>query len=379
MRAYAKVHPHFWVGKTGRALRQAGGQAQLMALYLISNPHATMLGIYYLPIPMLAHGLCLTPEEAVSTLQTLAELDFCTFDEESEYIWVHEMARFQVAARLKPGDNRILGIARQLEFLPDLPFIPAFYTRYQQAFRLPSAESEIDIEPVVNEPASVLPSVDIPPPQAENPPPLELPPPVSEPEQVAPQAPEQAHQEPVSDFQVAVQEGLSKPKASTPEPVIAVFNHWKEVCQHPNAQIDSQRRQCIQDALTLGYTVEQCCAAINGCAQTPYYMGHNERGIRFDGLHTIFKNADRIDQLIYHHQHPPKPSKNHHNEAETAWKKATEMASRVGAQGDIRFDDPKVMPVIQAFGGWRDFCHLPSNQLPFIKKRFMQHYQQLAQ
>ena len=49
MRDYAKISPQFWIGSTGRKLRDAGLEATLVALYLLSNPHANMLGLYYLP------------------------------------------------------------------------------------------------------------------------------------------------------------------------------------------------------------------------------------------------------------------------------------------------------------------------------------------
>ena len=51
MRDYAKIVPQFWIGSTGKQIKKLGMEApQLIALYLISNPHANMLGIYYLPV-----------------------------------------------------------------------------------------------------------------------------------------------------------------------------------------------------------------------------------------------------------------------------------------------------------------------------------------
>jgi len=39
MRDYAKVSPRFWIGNTGKQLR-SDPDAQVVALYLMSNPHA---------------------------------------------------------------------------------------------------------------------------------------------------------------------------------------------------------------------------------------------------------------------------------------------------------------------------------------------------
>ncbi|EPR0667076.1 hypothetical protein ACUZZ3_005115, partial [Escherichia coli] len=36
MRDYAKVSPRFWLGETGRELRKAGAEAQVVAFYLMT-------------------------------------------------------------------------------------------------------------------------------------------------------------------------------------------------------------------------------------------------------------------------------------------------------------------------------------------------------
>ena len=56
MRDYATVAPQFWLGKTGRELRRQGAEAQVVSFYLMTSPHANMLGLYYLPILYIAHG-----------------------------------------------------------------------------------------------------------------------------------------------------------------------------------------------------------------------------------------------------------------------------------------------------------------------------------
>ena len=64
---YGVVFPEFWTGPTGRQLREHGGKdAQLLGLYLISNRHTNMLGLYRLRIDDIRHesGLGLTSFEA---------------------------------------------------------------------------------------------------------------------------------------------------------------------------------------------------------------------------------------------------------------------------------------------------------------------------
>lgn len=47
MRSYGIVKPAFWNGETGRQIRAVGADAQLVALYLMTNPHANAIGMYY--------------------------------------------------------------------------------------------------------------------------------------------------------------------------------------------------------------------------------------------------------------------------------------------------------------------------------------------
>jgi hypothetical protein len=76
------------------------------------------------------------------------------------------------------------------------------------------------------------------------------------------------------------------------DPVVSVFEHWRQVMDHPKAVLDKQRRRVIQLALNRGYSVEDLCLAITGCSVTPHNCGHNDRGERYDGLHLILRSAD---------------------------------------------------------------------------------------
>jgi hypothetical protein len=136
MRDYAKVLPRFWTGATGRALRQAGPQAVVVALYLLSSPHANMLGLYYQPLLYIAHETGLGLEGAEQGLAAAVQAGFCSFDAATDMVWVHEMAHHQVAAELKPGDNRCVAVQREFDALPANPFLQGFLKRYGAAFHM---------------------------------------------------------------------------------------------------------------------------------------------------------------------------------------------------------------------------------------------------
>lgn len=136
MRDYAKVAPQFWTGKTGKALRAQGSHIQVCALYLITCPSANMIGVYYLPMPTLCHETGSTLEGASEALRSLSEVGFSRYDAPSEYVFVPEMAFFQIGPSLSPKDNRHVALLRELEIVKKTPFYDDFMTRYRTAYHL---------------------------------------------------------------------------------------------------------------------------------------------------------------------------------------------------------------------------------------------------
>ena len=61
-----------------------------------------------------------------------------------------------------------------------------------------------------------------------------------------------------------------------------VFQHWQTVMNHPHAKLDKKRKGKIKQALKLGYSVADLKQAIDGCAKTPFNMGKNDNGQRYE-------------------------------------------------------------------------------------------------
>jgi uncharacterized phage protein (TIGR02220 family) len=136
MREYSKIFPQIWIGSTAKQIKKIGLDAQLLAHYLISCPHATMIGVYYLPTALIVHETGIALEAASKALQSLIEIEFCSYDEKMEYVWVHNMAFYQIDTQLKPKDNRVKNINDHYKNLPKLPFLSRFYEKYKEAFCL---------------------------------------------------------------------------------------------------------------------------------------------------------------------------------------------------------------------------------------------------
>ncbi len=135
MRDYAKAVPKMWHGKTFKALRKHP-EGLVVALYLMTSPSSNMLGLYAQPVLYMAYETGLSEEGARKGLQQCIEAGYCSYDDESEFVWVHEMASYQIASELKGSDLRCKGIQKDYDALPDNPFLGEFFDRYAEAFHL---------------------------------------------------------------------------------------------------------------------------------------------------------------------------------------------------------------------------------------------------
>ena len=136
MRDYAKVSPKFWTGETGQELARRGSEAVIVAMYLMTSPHSNMLGLYYQPTLYMAEETGLTPEGASKGLRHCVEAGFCDYDPASKWVWVYEMAGYQIGSNLSPDDKRCKGIQKDYMALPNVPFLGPFFDFYEHHFNL---------------------------------------------------------------------------------------------------------------------------------------------------------------------------------------------------------------------------------------------------
>ena len=135
MREYGKVSPQLWIGDTGKKLRGCV-EAQVVAAYLLSNPHANMIGLYYLPKMFICHETGLPIEGASKGLARCIEAGFCGYDEDAEVVWVPEMAKFQIGDALKAGDNQCKAIQKAVDNIAETRIRIEFAAKYAEAFHL---------------------------------------------------------------------------------------------------------------------------------------------------------------------------------------------------------------------------------------------------
>lgn len=141
MRDYAKVSPRIWTGRLGKSLR-GNEPAQVLAMYLVTCPHANMIGLYHLPMEYICADTGLSKRRVDSAFKALARglggKPFALYDAENERVWVVEHARHEMNGRneLSPRDNRIKGIADALRDHAISPLARAFADHYPEMYEL---------------------------------------------------------------------------------------------------------------------------------------------------------------------------------------------------------------------------------------------------
>ncbi|PDT24452.1 hypothetical protein [Rhizobium hidalgonense] len=134
MRKFASIPPKVWQAD----LKAVRGDIEAIAVHyhLTTSGHANMLGLYYVPVPYIAHEMGCPIEGASKGLNSLIRAGICAYDFALDLVWVCEMASDQVAPQLSPKDKRVKGIAEQLAMIPICPTSLGFYGRYRIPFHL---------------------------------------------------------------------------------------------------------------------------------------------------------------------------------------------------------------------------------------------------
>lgn len=100
----------------------------------MSCPASEMSGVFYMPKYLIEGELGIPHDELENAIKILEEADFCRFYDD-EYVFVYNMARYQIADVLSPDDNRWKSLMRDIEEMPD-NIRREFIIRYNDDFNL---------------------------------------------------------------------------------------------------------------------------------------------------------------------------------------------------------------------------------------------------
>jgi hypothetical protein len=132
-RKFAKVYPNTWKSKKMRAV---SSNAKLLGMYLLTSPSYCMIGIYEQEKELACKHTGLSNKEFASALHELQETDFVQYDEDTEVVWVVDMAMSQVSdGRLSERQQK--GVINELTRLHcecQYPFVADFMEHYRDRY-----------------------------------------------------------------------------------------------------------------------------------------------------------------------------------------------------------------------------------------------------
>lgn len=131
---YRSINAEFWTDKKIRLLTL---EEKAIFLYLITNPHTHVSGIYYLPLPTMEHETNVKGGRLLKILSQLSSAELIQVDTDREVIWVVNMLRYQ-----GHGKKIAKGVIYQLKSLHQSPLISSFlkvypYIRYSYPIDTP--------------------------------------------------------------------------------------------------------------------------------------------------------------------------------------------------------------------------------------------------
>lgn len=125
---YSLISHRLWQGGTGKQiLTELGDAGMVVAIYLMTSPHANQSGVFHCPIPYAAIETNRTPDELEACLVGLERIGFLKYDYEAEVVWIRNMVRFQVQNwPVEKKDHRYRGVLNVLAAVPSSYLVQEF-------------------------------------------------------------------------------------------------------------------------------------------------------------------------------------------------------------------------------------------------------------
>ena len=114
---YSRVSGRFWIDT-----KTWGERNQRVALYLLTNVHRSMEGLYHLPLGYLCADLDLSPKQADAALDFIERAGLVIYDHDAEVVFIRKALKHG-APKTK---NHIKGAIARLKAVPPSPLWDAF-------------------------------------------------------------------------------------------------------------------------------------------------------------------------------------------------------------------------------------------------------------
>lgn len=119
---YRTIDARIW---TDPVVRTLSVNAHFLFLYLVTNPHSHLSGIYYIPVCLIERETRLTQKQCRCCIDALSAASLAFYDDEAELVWVKNMLRYQATG---PKANR--AVEKQLQNYGNSRLIKDFKAYY---------------------------------------------------------------------------------------------------------------------------------------------------------------------------------------------------------------------------------------------------------
>lgn len=128
-RQSARILSRFWTSGTGEQIVEScSDNALILSLYLMTNSHAQMCGVYVIRMEIVAIELHKEVEEVWSALAELENIGFVKYDRNVRMVWVLNMMKYQGSLVNQKHYNCVVDHLRNLP--QDTTLIDEFMGRY---------------------------------------------------------------------------------------------------------------------------------------------------------------------------------------------------------------------------------------------------------
>ena len=77
-----------------------------------------------------------------------------------------------------------------------------------------------------------------------------------------------------------------------------VFNHWCAVMAKQSNTALSQKRKTLIGKILKDYSFDDAIRAIDNCAKSPFHMGDNANGTKYNDINLIFRNPEKFENFL---------------------------------------------------------------------------------
>lgn len=278
MLKYAHVSRRLWGDAKFRKLTTAPPNGRDLWLYLLTSPHSTNIpGILVARRETVAADLGWSPEALDAVWGELSGADpMAVADWSSGLVWLPRAVRHDPPS----SPNHVRSWVRIWSELPESALLRrAAKTIGSELERVNPAFAAVFLEglPKGYPKPSGRPT---PSPPRSRPLPLPLPLPLEE-----------------SPNPLRLARTDDAPSAAR-DPVREIFDHWREVRNHPGAKLDAKRKAKIRSRLAEKFAPADLCRAVDNIALSRWHCGENPDGKVYDGIEVVFRDAAQVEKFL---------------------------------------------------------------------------------